>query len=134
MPGIKFSEPMRRFIGEKDAEIKKLGEKVKALESEVAGVRGELSKVAAERTKLSAALRAKEAELRDLREKLERSEKRLTRARAGAWTPLEDLVYAYVIGAGGNIDMSQCATALGIKKEQVEDAIDSLVRSGRLGL
>lgn len=135
MPEIKLAGPVRKLIEEKEAEIEKLTKKVKSLESKIEGDESELDTLRTEKEEHSATLKEKEAEIDDLRSKFEKSEKRLAKAREageGAGAALENLVYMYILGAGGEIAIPQCARALGVKKEAVKEAIDRLVKKGRV--
>ncbi len=135
MAEIKLAEPVRKLIGEKEAEVQELTKKMKNLESRIEGTKDELDKLRAEKEELSAALKEKDAEINDLKLKLGKSEKMLAKAKeegGRAEVPLEELVYVYILGADGEIAIPKCARALGVKKKRVKDAIDKLIKSGRL--
>jgi predicted ArsR family transcriptional regulator len=74
------------------------------------------------------------SKLHETETKLAKVWEELKRTREGkkAKGPLEELVYAYVLGAGGEISIQQCAKALGVKKDQVRNAVDKLIENGRL--
>lgn len=110
MSEIKLAEPVRKLLKEKEDEIKELTEKVKSLESK------------------TEELKSLKSELEKLKEGLAKERKAGKKAEA----PLEDLVFAYILGAGGEINVPRCAEDLGAKEEQVKDAIDKLVESGRI--
>jgi chromosome segregation ATPase len=144
---IKLAEPIRKLIGEKEAEIKELEDRLKRQEVEAGKLKNEFDALAAEKKKLSAELKEKEAKIDDLKSKSEATKdelakvkEELTRARDQAKTaaltslevPLEELVYAYILGARGEIVVPQCAQALGVEEKQVKKAIDGLVKDGRL--
>lgn len=143
MPEIKLAEPVRKLLKEKEAEIKELERKLKEQESKTEEIKVELSTLTAEKEELFEKLREKETEANDLQSKFQKSEDKLAEVEAelretkeGGRTSgvsLEELVYVYILGAGGEIAIPECARALGVKKKRVKDAIDKLVKSGRLG-
>lgn len=143
MPEIKLAEPVRKLLGEKEAEIKELEEKLKHLESKAEKLEAELDALTAEKEELDAKLKKKETEVNAFKSKFRKSEDKLTKVEdelgrakeegRTAEVPLEELVYVYLLGAGGEIAIPQCARALGVKKKAVKKAIDRLVKNGRVG-
>jgi chromosome segregation ATPase len=124
-PVLKLAEPVRRILEEKETKIKSLEKKLEKTESETRELKTQLDKFTAEKKKLTDKLAKVEGELK-------KAEEGLKKAKSDKGASLEDLVYAYVLGAGGEISYSDCAKALGIKNEQVKQAINELMRSGKL--
>ncbi|MBA7597440.1 hypothetical protein ES703_04443 [subsurface metagenome] len=132
MPEIKLAEPVRKLLGEKEAEIKELKEKLKQLESKAEKLEAELDALTAEKEELVAF----KSKFRKSEDKLAKVEEELRGAKEEgriAEVPLEELVYVYLLGAGGEIAIPQCARALGIKEKAVKEAIARLVKEGRVG-
>jgi chromosome segregation ATPase len=138
---VKLAESVRKLIEEKEVKIKGLETKLKELELESKKLKTQLDTLATEKKELTSKFKQKETESNELKSKLRETEIKLTkvweefkRAKEGkkARAPLEELVYAYVLGAGGEISIQQCAKALGVKKDQVSNAVDKLIENGRL--
>ena len=85
-------------------------------------------------------LKEKEAEIKELTEKVKSLESELEKSKEGPTKAagektkvrLEDLVFAYILGAGGEINVARCAEDLGAKEERVKGAVDKLIESGRI--
>jgi septal ring factor EnvC (AmiA/AmiB activator) len=140
LPEIKLAEPVRKVLGEKEDEIRELTKNVENLNSKFKELEGSYNALKKQNEELSSALKKSKAEVTALNPALEESKQKNIKLQKSLMetkgqtkgVPLDELVLAYVMGAGGEISILQCSKALGVKEKQVKDAIDNLIKSKRL--